>query len=69
MSDYVSWNVKLDDGTEEEVEMGENGLVLDGSLHVETLGCCIGIAIYIILRKVKGIFHTWILCLGIVKTI
>ena len=46
MSDYVSWNVKLDDGTEEEVQMGENGMVSDGSLHIQTLGCCIGIGVY-----------------------
>jgi hypothetical protein len=46
MSDYFSWNVELDDGSIGEVPMGGNGMVSDGSLCVETLGCGIGIAVY-----------------------
>jgi hypothetical protein len=46
ISDYFSWDVELDDGSKEEVPMGGNGMVSDGSLYTETLGCCIGIAVY-----------------------
>lgn len=46
MNDYFSWDVELNDGSMEEVTMGENGMVSDGSLYTEHLGCCIGIAIH-----------------------